>query len=102
MTYRVVYTDRVIADIRARIIQLREAHAGEHVIDAWFGDLFDAIDYLYAMPRLYPVDEPFSQRRGVEIRKLTFRKYVVRYRVDDEARMVYVLSFFHGAFRREA
>ena len=101
MTYRVLYTDRVIADLAGRVDRLREDHVAEHVIEAWFSELFDTVDDLYEVPHRYPVDEPESRRRGFEIRKLTFRKYIIRYRVSDRTRTVYVLSFFHGAMRRE-
>lgn len=100
--YRVFYTDRVTAEIEKRIDELRDDHAGEQVIATWFGDLFDAIDGLYYWPFRYPVDEPESERRGFEIRKLTFRKYIVQYRVHEDRRVVEVMSFVHGRQRREA
>jgi len=102
MKYRVFYTARVTADVTRRIDDLRKAHAAEHVIEAWFGGLFDAIDKLYDMPNRYPVDQPESERLGYKIRKLTYRKYIIRYRVDKKSHLVFVMSFIHGARRRKA
>jgi len=48
------------------------------------------------------VDEFYSQRTGFEVRKLSYKNYVVRYRVDEQAQVVYVLSFMHGARRPSA
>ncbi len=101
MSYRVFHTARVTAEIDAQIDYLRTQHVAERVIAAWFAALFDAIDDLYEMPKRHPVDRPESKRQGFEVRKLSFRKYVVRYRVNDDHRVVEVLSFMHGARRRE-
>ena len=102
MTYRVVYTDRVMADIAAKVDHLREQFVGEKTIEDWFAALFDRIDGLYDMPRLYGLDHPATERLGYKIHKLTYHKYIVHYRVNDETRTVYVLSFFHGSTRKEA
>ena len=72
----------------------------EHVIEDWFTRLFDTIDDLYEWPRRYPVDRTQTDKEGFEIRKLTFGNYLVRYRIDTDRRVVEVLSFIHGAKRR--
>ena len=100
MSYRVFYTHRVIAEIAARIQRLRDDRVSEPTIAAWFTDLFDAIDDLKEMPRRFPIDAPESEARGREIRKMSFRNYIIRYRVDEADACVYVLSFMHGARRR--
>ncbi|MFW5681544.1 MAG: type II toxin-antitoxin system RelE/ParE family toxin [Phycisphaeraceae bacterium] len=101
MTYRVFYTHRVIAEIASRVRSLRDDRVDERTIAAWFTELFDAIDDLQALPRRFPIDEPESKRRGREIRKMSFRNYIIRYRVEQAQARVYVLSFMHGARRRE-
>ncbi|MEO0966626.1 MAG: type II toxin-antitoxin system RelE/ParE family toxin [Planctomycetota bacterium] len=103
MNYKVIYSPRVRADIREHVRRLIEdEHVSPVTVERWYKPLFEAINNLYDMPRLYPVDEPYSRRRGVEVRKLTYKKYIVRYRVDDDTRTVNVISFFHGSRRREA
>jgi plasmid stabilization system protein ParE len=102
MSCRVFYTARVSAEIDAQIDYLRAQHVSEYVIAAWFAGLFDAIDALYEMPKRYPVDRPESQQQGFEVRKLIHRRYCIHYRVDDDGRTVEVLSFLHGARRRES
>lgn len=101
MSYRVLYTATVTAEIGAQIDYLRGQHVAENVISDWFTALFDAIDDLYEMPRRCPVDRLESQRHGFEVRKLIFRHYIVLYRLDEDRRVVEVLSFMHGARRRE-
>lgn len=97
MTYRVFYTSRVMADIATQVDYLRSRHTGEQVIEIWFGKLFDSLDDLYYMPGRYPVDRLESEKRGREIRKFSFGNYIIRYRIDTEHQIVYVLSFIHGA-----
>jgi len=102
MSYRVVYTERVIADIGKKVDHLRGQHVSEQTIEHWFEGLFDRIESLYEMPRLYGLDHPASNKHGYDIHKLTYKSYVVRYRIDYKSRTVYILSFFHGSRRREA
>lgn len=100
MNYRVFYTDSLMADIAAQVDYLRGRHTGEHVIETWFDDLFEEIDSLDHMPRRHPVDYSETRVRGYEIRKFAFRKYIVRYRIDEGRMAVHVLSLIHGARRR--
>lgn len=100
MTYRVVYTQRVVTEIKRQVDYLREQHAGEAVIENWFSGLFDRIESLYDMPRLYGIDHAASQHHGHTIRKLTYKNYIVRYRIDESTNSVYVLAFQHGSRQR--
>jgi mRNA-degrading endonuclease RelE of RelBE toxin-antitoxin system len=97
MTYSVLYTAHVTAQIEKRIDSLRSQHVSEPTIERWFGRLFDAIDDLYERPRRFPVDLAESQRRGYPVRKLIFGDYIIRYRIDESNRAVYVMSFIHGS-----
>lgn len=102
MSYRVFYTDRVKSNFDEHVRYLTAEHVPRRVIERWYAPLLDAIDQLGEMPRLYMVDEFYSQRSGFEVRKLGYKNYTVRYRVDEQARVVYVLSFMHGARRPDA
>ncbi len=102
MNYRVIFTERVIADISEKVDYLRAQHVSEQTIGRWFEGLLDRIETLYDMPRIYGLDHAASKQHGYSIHKLTYKKHIVRYRVDDDARRVYILSFIHGAARREA
>lgn len=101
MTYRVIYTERVMADIAAQVDHLREEFVGEDTIERWFTGLFDRIDDLYDMPRLYGLDHAATERNGYNIHKMTHKGYIVRYRIHEASKLVEVLSFFHGSRRRE-
>ena len=102
MSYRVVYTEHVIANIDQKVDHLRSQHVSEQAIEGWFEGLFDRIQSLYEMPRLYGLDHAASEKHGYDIHKLTYKSYIVRYRIEHASRTVYVLSFFHGSRRREA
>lgn len=101
MTRRVLYSPSVRDDIRDHVRYLRSQVVSEKAIEAWFNDLFTAIDSLAEWSKRYPVDEVKSRQSGFEVRKLTFRRYAVRYRIDEADGVVEVLSFIHGARGRE-
>jgi len=102
MSYRVVYTDPVIADIKAKVDHLREQHVSEQTIEHWFTGLFDRIRDLYDMPRMYGLDHAATRRNGFEVHKLTYKQHTVQYRVFDDPDIVLVLAFMHGSKRKEA
>lgn len=100
MTYRVVYTDLVMADIAAKVSHLREQHVSEQTIEQWFTGLFDRMNVLYEEPRMYGLDHAATKRNGFEVHKLTYKDHVVQYRVFDDQHIVLVLAFMHGARRK--
>lgn len=100
MKYRVLYTQRILADIKEQVAYLQNEQVAPRTIDRWFSELFDAIDGLYEWPLRCPVDDAKSARFGFEVRKMNFGDYLIHYRVDPEARVVHVMSFQHGSRRR--
>ena len=102
MTHRVLYTDNFTDEVRAQVAWLRKEGAPEHVIDAWFGRLFDVLDALSTFPHRCPIDAIERERTGADIRKVIFETWIALYRVDDEQRLVYMLSFVNGPARSEA
>ena len=77
MTYRIVYTPGLYAQVAAQVAYMRDKEVSEVVIEAWFADLFDHIDSLQEWPRRHPVAEPASQVEDEEIRQLVFGRYIV-------------------------
>ena len=57
MTYRVLYTANVRAEISAQVDYLRDKAVAEQTLDRWFTELFDTIDTLYEMPKRHSVDK---------------------------------------------
>jgi plasmid stabilization system protein ParE len=100
MTYRVIYTQRLLSDIRQQLEYLRRERVEQPTIDRWFSTLFDAVDGLSEWPERCPVVAAKSQRFGFEVRKLNFEDFLLHYRVNPEARTVYVLSFQRGSRQR--
>lgn len=101
MDYRVLYSPHVLAKIREHVRYLiEEQKVSPATVQRWYVPLFDRIEGLYEMPRLYSVDEAATKRHGCEVHKLTYKKYVVLYTVDDDKRLVELIAFMHGALRR--
>lgn len=96
MTYRVVYTDGIKADIAEKVTELRDESVSEPTIEKWFSGLFDRIDALYEAPKRHPVAGDLSSDAGFEVRKLTYGQYLVYHRVDDDSRLVAALTLRHG------
>lgn len=96
MTYRIVYTARVNAEIAAQLAFMRDTEVSEGVIEGWFAALFDRIDSLREWPRRHPVAEDASLAEGEEIRRLVFGSYIVLYQIDEPSRIIHVLAFYHG------
>jgi len=102
MKYHVIYSPTVVEHIRHHVRYLTEQHVSAETIERWYDDLFRVIADLEEMPRRYPADLMETERQGFEVRKLTFRRrYVLHFRVNDERAVVEVLSFIHGARRKE-
>ena len=102
MTYRVIYAPSFREDIDQHIDYLLGQHVALHVINGWYAKLYELIDGLYKSPRRFPVDEVQSRITGHETHKLNFGDYLVFYQVDDKRRQVNLVTFRHGARRREA
>jgi len=99
MSYRVIYTDQFIDDIKRHVAYLREEHVGDHVVTRWYERLFDRIDALDTWPLGHPIDESYSRELGHEVRKVNFGDYLVFYEVKAEQEVVRVIAFYHGAIR---
>lgn len=75
-------------------------HIAEDSIDnalAWEGRLRGALLAIGEAP-VHAVDEDVSDRLGFPIRKVVFEgTYVIHYHVDEEAGVVRIVNFRHGA-----
>ena len=101
MTFRVLYTQTVRADIAAQVRYLQDQRVSPEIIEGWFARLFDLIDGLYQWPLRYPIAEPETREMGFEVRKIIYGQHLVFYRVSEEQRLVEVLAFRHGARRTQ-
>lgn len=101
MDYRVLYSPHVLANIREHVRYLiKEQKVSPATIQRWYAPLFERIESLHKMPRLYAVDETATKRHGYEVHKLTYKKYVVYYTVNDDKQVVELIAFMHGAKRK--
>jgi plasmid stabilization system protein ParE len=101
MNYRVIYSPSVRDDLREHIQYLIDQRVSAEIVERWYSRLFDAVDSLCEMPRRNAADRVASKRYGFEVRKLSFGRYLIHYRIDDDRRLVEVLSFVHAARRKE-
>lgn len=96
-SYRVRITPQALADLEAifdYISQHSPADAAKMV-----RTILDAIDGLDVLPYRYDVPRTGTVR-GRQVRSMPVRPYLVRYRVDERAKTVYILRVRHGARRR--
>lgn len=102
MTYRVFYTDQFHNTIEAQLVYWTEQGAALTRTAAWLTDLFDLVDSLDELPYRFPIAEPETRGRGIQIHKIAFRDYLIFYHVDDEQHTVYLLGIQHGRRQRGA
>ncbi len=101
MKYRVVFAESFVRDVDDQIAYWRAQRVSDDVVESWFARLFNVVDHLASMPHMFAVDELQSRAVGREARKLTVGDYLVFYIVDEEAKLVSVVAFVHGAMKRD-
>jgi plasmid stabilization system protein ParE len=95
-TYTIRMTPRALADLQGifgYIDKASEQHAPKMV-----RTLLDAIDGLTTFPRRYDVPRGGSAK-GRTIRFMPVPPYLVRYRIDETHKAVFILRVRHGARR---
>ena len=99
MKYQIVFTPEFEADIEAKVAWLEEQHAAQHTINNWFAKLYQRMWGVEDMPRLYPVDEKYTEEVGRESHKIIFREHLAIYQVDDKNKRIEFVAFHHGSTR---
>lgn len=97
MKYLVQYADSLRADINEIVRHFRLERVSDERIEEWFDGLFDLIDSLEEWPNRFSVSEPESDARGFAVRKVNYGTYLAFYHVDDDNKVVTILTFQHGA-----
>ena len=96
-TYLVRITPQAVADL-TQIFDYIKQHSPQNAA-ATIGKVLDAIDGLNILP--YRFDVPrVGTVRGRQVRSMPVRPYLVRYRIDETRKVVFVLRIRHGARRR--
>ena len=88
--YRVIIGDDALSRLNVYVSFLSQANrSAAHVLR---NDLLARIGNLGKTPFLYPVfnSKTLSDMFGVEYRKLTYKRYLILYTVDESAKTVYV------------
>jgi plasmid stabilization system protein ParE len=101
MTYHVLYTADMQADIAAQVEYLQSQGVSADTIEEWFSGLFRLVDSLYEHPRRFSVAEAETAALGLEIRRAGYGQHLIFYRVSEQQKLVEVLSFRHGATRTQ-
>ena len=96
-TYRIRITPRALADLEAIFNTIRQ-HSPQNAA-TMIARLLDAIDALNILPHRFDVPRVGSVR-GRQVRSMPVRPYLVRYRIDERRKAVFVLRVRHGAQRR--
>mgnify|MGYP000763990772 CR=1 FL=1 len=95
MTYKIIYTQKALADLDAVAsyikLKLCNISASDRIIENFFGEG----DSLASFPTLYPLcNDAFLRAWG--IRFVPVKNYLLFYIVRGDARTVYVLRFLYG------
>jgi toxin ParE1/3/4 len=96
-TYEVRISPRALADLEA-IFGYIQGHSPQNAA-AMVGKLLDAIDGLDILPRRFNVPR-VGFVRGRQVRSMPVPPYLVRYRIDEKRKTVFILRVRHGARRR--
>jgi len=96
-TYRVRITPLVLAELQG-IFDFIAKDSPQNAAKM-IGKLLDAIDGLNIFPHRYDVPR-IGGGRGVKIRSMPVWPYLVRYRIDDETKTVFILRVRHGSRQR--
>ena len=93
-TYLVRITPRALADLEAIFDYIRRDSPQNAA--AMVARLLDAIDGLDILPHRFDVPR-VGTVRGRQVRSMPVRPYLVRYRIEETRKVVYVLRVRHGA-----
>jgi toxin ParE1/3/4 len=95
--YFVRITPRALADLRGIFNYIR-ADSPQNAAEV-IRRILDAIDGLDVFPHRYDVPR-VNPPKGRKVRSMPVRPYLVRYRIDERKKAVYILRIRHGARRR--
>lgn len=95
-THRVLIAPRALADLEEVFEYIRQDSPQNAA--RFIGRLIDAIDGLNILPYRFNVPRN-GLVRGRQVRSMPVPPYLVRYRIDDAKKLVYVLRVRHGARR---
>ena len=96
-TYRVRISPRALADLEQIFAYVRR-HSPQNAASV-IEKLIDAIGGLDILPHRFDVPRTGTVR-GRQVRSMPVRPYLVRYRIDETTKAVYVIRVRHGARRR--
>ncbi len=99
MKYRVIYTETAVTAIDDQATYLEEEGCPPGRMARWLSELLDTIAGLEEFPKRNTMAEFESSRLGFEVRRLVFGDHLVFYRVNEDDKVVEVLSFRHAARR---
>lgn len=95
-TYHVRITPRALADLES-IFRSIEVDSPQNA-SSMIRQILDDIDRLEIFPHRYNVPR-VGKVQGREIRSMPVRPYLVRYRIDESRKAVYILRVRHGALQ---
>ena len=94
--YRIRITPRALVDLEGNF-EFIVRHSPQNA-RGMIRRLLDAIDALEFFPHRYDVPRT-GKAHGRQVRSMPVRPYLVRYRIDDKLKAVFVLRVRHGARR---
>jgi toxin ParE1/3/4 len=95
--YRIRITPQALANLE-EIFEFIQRDSPQNA-RAMIRRLLDSIDDLRTLPHRYAVPRRRAARNRT-VRSMPVRPYLVRYRIDEKSKAVFVLRIRHGARRR--
>lgn len=96
ISYRVDVTEQAASDIEYYTSYIQQQSGSIETGLRWASGVYTSVETLATMPRRYGIaDEQIYV--AYELRRLIIGNYLALYHVDDELRVVRILSFRHGA-----
>ena len=96
MAYKIIQTDSFYRDLDSAIayiaLALENRIAAASLLDA----ISESYDNLRAMPLMYEACQDHTLKK-LGYRKAVIHNYILIYKVDEEAKTVYIMRLFHGS-----
>lgn len=96
LAYTVNVSGNAASELEGAVAYIAERFAAPHAMASLLASYDMAIDALSVNPRAYSIDEGMSKLVGIEIRRISVKRYIMRYSIAEENHEVRVYSFLHA------
>ncbi len=95
MAYKVMETETALEQLEGIVLYIRDTLVNPSAAVTFLNAIARCYDDLERMPQMYELCRDL-RLRDLGYRKAVIKNYVMIYRIDEAAKTVYILRFFHG------